>query len=173
MKSPQSPATTGPSPATARVPARVDRQEVASWIAAACRAVHSGRRSAAMLAEWAEGAGLTEFELRLLWALYALEHETGRGPTSAVDSLRLACDQRQLAERLVASPAQISATVAKLQESNLLFGHRPRSDRRRQIWRISDQGRAAIEQIIQFASEPSPPRRHPAPRNSHSPQEAA
>lgn len=55
--------------------------------------------------------------------------------------------QLELAATLAVSPAQISALVEQLRSRDLLAPHRPADDRRRQHWRLTDSGRALLDEL--------------------------
>ena len=57
--------------------------------------------------------------------------------------------QRQLAESLAASPAQVSAQVEQLRRMGLLAGRRGDSDRRRQFWRLTPAGRTMVRRVLE------------------------
>lgn len=56
--------------------------------------------------------------------------------------------QSQLADLLAVSPAHVSGLVEQLRRRRLLAGHRPPSDRRRQLWRLTPQGRQLVESVL-------------------------
>jgi DNA-binding MarR family transcriptional regulator len=85
------------------------------------------------ISESVRPAGLSETEFRLLWLC-------GRADPPGVH-------QTELSERLAVSPAQVSAMVEQLRRKKLLLGQRSRSDRRRQCWRVTPQGRALIASL--------------------------
>ncbi len=81
-----------------------------------------------MLQERTAGKGLSEPELALLWAC-AASPPGGRG-------------QRELAEFLAVSPAQISVLVERLDRAGLLQGRLAPGDRRRRLWEPTAAGTA-------------------------------
>lgn len=52
--------------------------------------------------------------------------------------------QSELAEQLGISPAAISDLVERMRRQQLLVGDRSPTDRRRQVWQVTDDGRAAL-----------------------------
>lgn len=56
--------------------------------------------------------------------------------------------QCELAVRLAVSPAHISGLVEQLSNRGLIAGERAAHDRRRQIWRLTSDGRATVERIV-------------------------
>lgn len=54
-------------------------------------------------------------------------------------------DQRELSRRIGASAAQISGIVERLSDRGLISSHRPRSDRRRQVWSVSEKGQQCLQ----------------------------
>ena len=120
----------------------------------ACRRVALGKKTARQLDELVSAHGLKETEFRLLWAL--------RSPSAP-------WDQIHLAEQLGCSPARVSAVVERLSRAGQIVGQAASADRRRNLWRLSAQGRDLLEAIIAGeAEEKQPPtlRVHPPGRNS-------
>ena len=111
------------------VPPLGDWLELARQLTACTSAIDRG------LAEVGRRLGLSTIDLLLLWTC-------SLGGASAIS-------QRQLARRLGISPAQVSATVEQLRRRKLLQGHRPAKDRRRQIWRLTDDGRATLASALE------------------------
>lgn len=85
------------------------------------------------IAESVRPAGLSETEFRLLWLC---RQSDPRG-----------VNQTELRERLAVSPAQVSALVEQLRRKQLLLGQRSPSDRRRQCWRVTSEGRALVASL--------------------------
>ncbi len=56
--------------------------------------------------------------------------------------------QNELAAALAVSPAQVSGLVEQLRRKGLLEGRRPAADRRRQLWRLTPDGRDTLEAIL-------------------------
>lgn len=98
----------------------------------ACRRIASGRAAARELSALVEGFDLKEAELRLLWILLAGDER----------------HQAQLAEALGCSPAQMSSLVERQRLRGNITGQTATSDRRRQVWNITPQGRALLEKVI-------------------------
>ena len=78
-------------------------------------------------------AALTGPQFALLWAC-----ENGPAGLS----------QRELALRLSLSAAHVSGLVEQLGARGLIAGERAAHDRRRQIWRLTDGGRVAVESVV-------------------------
>lgn len=55
--------------------------------------------------------------------------------------------QRELSNRVGVSTAQISAIVERLRSIGLISGHRPPSDRRRQVWSITEKGQQCLHSL--------------------------
>ncbi len=99
----------------------------------ACSRIASGRAAAWDLTALVERFGLREIEFRLLWAL-----QTGNTQL----------DQTQMAKFLGCSPAQVSSIVERQRSRGNIAGQAAAGDRRRQVWRITPQGRALLEKIV-------------------------
>ena len=104
------------------------------WVSATEQLTASGRILRRALAPVAAQRQLSESQLWLLLACC-------RAPTEGLG-------QSQLASRLAASPAQISAQVERLRAGGLVEARRDQSDRRRQFWRPTPAGEAAIRQVL-------------------------
>ncbi|MBN1394106.1 MAG: MarR family transcriptional regulator [Pirellulales bacterium] len=98
----------------------------AAWLSRAEMLLVQARRIRAALEERIADWGLSEPELALLWACAA----SPPGGTS----------QRQLAEALAVSPAQISALVERLAQMELLQVRAAPGDRRRRLWEPTAAG---------------------------------
>ena len=99
----------------------------------ACGRIAAGRAAARELTQMVQPFGLKEAEFRLLWVLLTGETQL---------------DQTQLAELLGCSPAQISSLVESQRLRGNITRQAPPGDRRRQIWQITPQGRALLEQVV-------------------------
>ena len=99
------------------------------WTSAASR--HLRRR----LADVAEGLGLSDTELLVVWLC------SGGGRV-----------QVDLAGAIGISPAQMSGMVERLRARGLVAMHRQAMDRRRQIWRTSAAGQALLSKAAQHLS---------------------
>lgn len=170
----RSPASFTSSSARQEAPSSPARQEVEAWIETTCQAVIRGRKSSWQVSAWARAVGLSEVEWQLLWLLSGIPRQKDGPPATAVESLEYASHQTELAAKLVVSPAQISACVGRLDAEGLILGRRPQTDRRRQLWRISDRGRSLVERVITMADvrtaldDAQPPGNGPS-SNSYSP----
>lgn len=111
------------------MPAR-DGAAVSVWMAIAERILVLAKQFRQRLATSARTADLSETDLLALWACVA-------APEGAAN-------QRQLADRLAVSPAQVSGTVERLRQSGLLDCRRDPQDRRRQVWHLTAAGQEAI-----------------------------
>lgn len=85
------------------------------------------------LAARSQGVALSGAQFTLLWAC-----ETDIAGLS----------QRELALRLSLSAAHVSGLVEQLSARGLIVGQRAPQDRRRQIWRLTEQGRATVRQVF-------------------------
>jgi DNA-binding MarR family transcriptional regulator len=91
--------------------------------------------------------GLSETEFRLLWALLL---RAGAPLAGGVAHLAAdpSLDQTQLATQLAASPAQVSASVVRLQSQGWVLGGRPQANRRRQVWQLTESGRQLLDAAL-------------------------
>ncbi len=99
----------------------------------ACSRIASGRAAAWSLTALVERFDMKEIEFRLLWALLT-------GDTQL--------DQTRMARFLGCSPAQVSGIVERQRSRGNISGQAATGDRRRQVWRITPQGRALLEKIV-------------------------
>jgi DNA-binding MarR family transcriptional regulator len=106
----------------------------AARIDAACRTAGEGRLAGRTLSGWARSMGLSEPELQLLWCL---RQEPGEG-----------VDQTTIAQRLVFSPAQVSAMVERLSRQGWIAQRPMAGDRRRHLWRLTGEGEAIVAQLV-------------------------
>jgi DNA-binding MarR family transcriptional regulator len=65
----------------------------------------------------------------------------------AAQSLSGVCQQRDLGDRLGWSPGHLSGVVERLRARGLLTAERLPQDRRRQCWRLTDQGQGCVAEI--------------------------
>jgi len=107
----------------------------------ACQRVAAGKSAARELAHWAARVGVSETEFRLMWQLFAAGH------TATPDGADLP-DQSELAAALVVSPAQVSGAVERLRSLDLVERVASGADRRRQLWRLSERGRAVVHAVL-------------------------
>jgi DNA-binding MarR family transcriptional regulator len=75
------------------------------------------------------------------WAQFSLLWVCREGPTEGIG-------QNELSTLLGVSSAHISALVEQLRSKDLIVGRRATSDRRRQLWRLTDTGHALIEVVL-------------------------
>ena len=114
-------------------PAPPDGSAAQAWMALAERILMLAKQFRQRLAVSAKTAALTEADLLALWASAA--------------ATPAAMNQRELADRLAVSPAQVSATVERLRQNGLLECCRDPLDRRRQVWQLTAAGHAAIATV--------------------------
>ena len=107
----------------------------------ACRRAADGRRAARMVADWARQFELSEPEFQLLWCVHGAQE--------------IGVDQRTLAGWLAFSPAQISATVERLQAAGWIVQHVCRDDRRRHLVQLAEAGAAKLAVILSDAGQSS------------------
>ena len=88
------------------------------------RASHAGRALRRLLADQAAEQGLSDAELLVIWLCE-------RGPGLA---------QVELSAEVGMSPAQMSVTVERLRQRRLIDMQRSAVDRRRQVWRTTEDG---------------------------------
>ncbi|NIP86427.1 MAG: winged helix DNA-binding protein [Planctomycetales bacterium] len=91
---------------------------------------HTLRR---MLAAGARPRGLSDIQLQLLDRCAAEQNGIA---------------QRQLADALAISAAQVSHLVESLRRRDLIVGHRPAEDRRRQVWRLTPAGHQLLDEVM-------------------------
>lgn len=108
-------------------------------IDAACRSAAAGKLAARDIAAWLRGFQVTAPEFRLLWLL-----SQPRDDRSGHDAF----DQAELAEQLVVSPAQVSVAVERLRSLGMLDRTVDQRDRRRQLWRLTDDGRELLSAVV-------------------------
>lgn len=84
------------------------------------------------IASCAQRASITEPQFALLWICARIE--TG-------------VSQTDLAAGLALSAAHVSGLVEQLSRRRLIIGRRAPSDRRRQLWRLTDEGREVVERV--------------------------
>jgi len=112
-----------------------------------------GRRLRTQVAERLAGQDLNEPQLWLLWAC------------RKVDEVGLS--QSELARGLAVSAAHVSQLVEQLRRRGWLEGQRSSRDRRRQLWRLTAEGRLALDAALvrlapwlrQLDEEPGSPSR--------------
>ncbi len=108
----------------------------------ACQQVVAGKHAARALAHWVGGVGISETEFRLLWLLFPVT-----APASKESDHELP-DQAELAAKLAVSAAQVSGAVERLQSLGYIERHVNGVDRRRQMWRLADPGRALVHTVL-------------------------
>jgi DNA-binding MarR family transcriptional regulator len=99
-----------------------------------CRTIVDGRRAARMLSDWARRFDLSEPEFLVLWCLR----------DATVDGV----DQTTIAQWLALSPAQVSATVERMNAQSWIVPHTNPTDRRRRLWQMSSSGRALWSSML-------------------------
>lgn len=70
----------------------------------------------------------------------------GQSPSAGVP-------QSQVAARLALSPAHVSARLEQLRARGLLHSHRCKTDRRRQLWRLTPAGTALVGSVLAELAE--------------------
>jgi DNA-binding MarR family transcriptional regulator len=95
------------------------------------RASGAGRSLRRLLAEHAAAAGLSDAELLVIWLA------GDRGEAGMV--------QGDLAAAIGVSPALMSGLVERLRQRGLVEVQRSAVDRRRQVWRTTEQGRQVLD----------------------------
>lgn len=106
-----------------------------------CQRVVVGKHAARELAHWVGGVGVSETEFRLLWLLFPASELKSQ----SVEELP---DQAELAARLGVSAAQVSGAVERLSSLRFLERVTDGADRRRQMWRLADAGRALVHTVL-------------------------
>lgn len=104
-----------------------------AWAALAESIAQCQHAVRAAIARSARQAGLSEAQFALLWAC-------GASPTGL--------SQNELAARIGLSAAHISGLVEQLNSRRLIDGQRAATDRRRQVWRLSNTGRGALAGVL-------------------------
>jgi DNA-binding MarR family transcriptional regulator len=115
-----------------------NHDEQAADVERTCSAAVEGRRAVRMLAKWCEQFHLSEPEFQVLWLLRCGD---------------CGFDQTRLARQLAYSPAQVSATVERLQARGWIVQEPAASDRRRHLWRLTASGGGVIQQLLSAARE--------------------
>ncbi len=104
------------------------------WLQAIQWTSYVGRQLRRNLNQQLAGAAVNDVEFLLLWNCYRYgDRDPGQG---------------ELATTLAWSKAQISATVESLRQRDLLECYRPKKDRRRQHWKLTDGGQQLIEELL-------------------------
>jgi DNA-binding MarR family transcriptional regulator len=98
--------------------------------------LQAGRALRASVGPFCGPRGMSELHLIVLW-------QCARSEPDGIN-------QRALAESLTVSHAQVSALVEQMRGNELIAAHRPPHDRRRQNWRLTQNGRAMLKS---FASD--------------------
>ncbi len=96
------------------------------------------RRLREELAKIAERHAMTEPEFHLLWYCSLAR---SRPPS-----------QNDLAQGLAISPAQVSGLVEELRQKQWIAGHRAPTDRRRQVWQLTELGTSILISATREAS---------------------
>jgi len=106
----------------------------ADWLRLVQAMALCGRQLRRALAELAAPSGLSDTECLILWACCEAPPE-GQG-------------QHELVTLLGVSPAQLSNLVEQLSSQGWIVGRRPAHDRRRQYWRLSDEGQRLVAELL-------------------------
>ena len=94
------------------------------------RVSSAGRALRRLLADQATAIGLSDAEVLVVWLC------TARGMV-----------QGDLATAIGVSPALMSGTVERLRQQGLIEMHRVPVDRRRQVWRTTEQGQHLLDSL--------------------------
>jgi DNA-binding MarR family transcriptional regulator len=86
------------------------------------------------LATHTSACGVSDTEFLLLWS--CAQHVEG-------------ISQSELAAAIGVSPAQLSGLVERLRQRGWLDAQRSREDRRRQCWRLTDEGRTLLDRGLE------------------------
>lgn len=109
------------------------------WFALTEQLSFCGQSLRHQMFQHAESYALNDVQLSLLWACV-----TAPPPGQS---------QNELAQRLLISPAHVSGLVEQLRRKKLVRGHRDAADRRRQLWRATESGRATVQAILAAAAD--------------------
>jgi len=109
------------------------------WAALAALVTTAARRLRSSLSEQIARHGLGESEFALLWVCF--EPSSSRLENEGLT-------QTEIAHALELSPASVSGLVEQLRSVGLLAGSRSTIDRRRQVWHLTDRGRAFVRQLL-------------------------
>lgn len=107
-----------------------------------CFAAAEGRRAARALTHWCQRLELGEPEFQVLWCLR--------------DNFVGGFDQTSLVRRLAFSPAQVSAIVERLRSRGWILQQPASSDRRRNLWHLSQLGSSVVAALLKSAHELRP-----------------
>jgi DNA-binding MarR family transcriptional regulator len=122
-------------------------QDLTRQIEDACRLIAAGRSTARRLDSLVRDYDLNEAGFRLLWTLK-------KKPAFL--------DQKQLADELGLSAAQVSSLVERLRMHELIEARTAPGDRRRQPWKLTSSGRKLIEKIVREFAKATYPRLLPS-----------
>ncbi len=123
------PSSTGAPPENAPALAPAPPSE-ASLLVLIHRVSSAGRALRRLLAEHATAVGLNDADVLVVWLC---------SPRGMV--------QGDLATAIGVSPALMSGTVERLRQQGLIEMHRVPVDRRRQVWRTTDQGQHVLSSL--------------------------
>ena len=115
---------------------------------AACEQIASGRSASRQIAAMVRHVGLSETEFRLLRKLHRYPAPRYRSGLSHPSKNRPALDQTSLRTELGLSAAQISMLVERMRIRGWIAREIAPEDRRRQWWRLTEEGRALLEKAL-------------------------
>ena len=115
-----------------------------------CAMIAAGRIAARELAVGVRGLGLSETQVRLLWAL--------RSTKLAEKASQAPLDQTRLAAELGLSAAQTSSMVDRMRRQGAVISQSFPGDRRRQIWQLTAAGLELTQRIVTHLAAPRNPR---------------
>jgi MarR family 2-MHQ and catechol resistance regulon transcriptional repressor len=110
----------------------------ARWVELAERIVVCAKVVRADLALETPGLRIGAAEFSLLWVCR-------EAPAGGIG-------QKELAETLAVSAAQVSGLVERLRRQGLIEGSRAASDRRRQLWRLTPEGHRLLHHVLRDLS---------------------
>ncbi len=111
----------------------------ADWLRLVQAMALCGRQLRRALGELATPTGLSDTECLILWACCEAPPE-GQG-------------QHELVALLGVSAAQLSNLVEQLSARGLIVGRRPAHDRRRQYWRLTDEGQQLVANLLRGVNQ--------------------
>lgn len=103
------------------------------WVQLASQVAALGRKLQKGIADELRPRNLSDTQSQLRWQI-AQADPTGIGQNDLVSMLGL-------------SKGQVSGLVEQLRRQGWIEAHRPTEDRRCQIWRVTESGRQAIDQV--------------------------
>lgn len=108
--------------------------EATAWLVVAESISLCGRRMRGALSSALSEAELGDAQFSLLW--------------NCLNSTAGGSSQRHLAEALSVSPAHVSSTLEQLRRLGFLKSQRCETDRRRQVWVVTPEGRNVVHRVV-------------------------